>query len=212
MKILDSYRPGSQRFQADLSRLCADETDLIFLMRHGRIAGDGKKRFIGHTDVPLDESGRTQARTWHNACGAIPFGLIYSSALQRCRETASLVCPDRQINVDPRLNEINMGTWDGKSFEEIKATMPLEFERRGQKMYHFRPPDGESFQDLFNRVYPFFTNNINKQPPHKRHRILVLTHAGVIRSVVCHLLRMNPATDLFTIPLDYGQLFVISSD
>ena len=157
MKILNSYEPCSKRFQADLSSLYSKNDSLVYLLRHGRIEGHGTKRFIGQTDVFLDDIGKSQAKTWNKALNSIHFNAVYSSSLKRCSKTAQLVCPNQNINIDNRLNEINMGNWDGKTFDEIKKNNLEEFKKRGREMYQFRPANGESFKDLSDRIFPFLT-------------------------------------------------------
>ncbi len=216
MKILSSYEPCSKRFQADLSSNYSKNDSLVYLLRHGRIEGHGTKRFIGQTDVLLDDLGKSQAATWNKAFDSIHFNAVYSSSLKRCCQTAQLVCPKQNINIDNRLNEINMGNWDGKTFDEIKKKRLEEFEKRGSQIYQFRPANGESFKDLSDRVFPFFNSlekaglnheiALGQEDPYSN--ILVITHAGVIRTLICHILEMNPK-DLFKIKLAYGELFVL---
>jgi probable phosphoglycerate mutase len=179
---------------------------LIFLLRHGRIQEHEQKRFIGQTNVLLDTLGREQGLFWQTALADIKFDAVYSSALKRCADTALLACPHQNPCLDSRLNEIHMGTWDGKSFDEIRESMPGEFERRGRNMNQFRPPGGESFQDVADRVLPFLDEVQNKQSG----PILVVTHAGVIRVILNRLMDPDP-NDLFKIKIEYGQLSVISS-
>ncbi len=180
-------------------------------MRHGQILGYETKRFIGLTDVSLSEQGKNQAMlTWHKAFSSIKFNTVYSSSLKRCLNTARLVCPKQEIITDHRLNEINMGDWDGKTFTEIKKTKFEEFEKRGKQMYQFRPAKGESFKDVSDRVLPFFNDLETQQNKlnNNDNKVLVVTHAGVIRVLICNILKMNP-DNLFTIKLDYGHLFVL---
>jgi len=149
--------------------------------------------------------------SWNKAFAPIKFNTVYSSTLERCLNTAQLVCPKQEIKTDHRLNEINMGDWDGKTFADVKKTKFEEFEKRGQQMYQFRPTGGESFKDLFDRILPFFNNLAIKQHElnNYNNKVLVVTHAGVIRVLTCHILKMN-SQDLFKIKLDYGHLFVLS--
>jgi len=183
----------------------------MFLLRHGQIHGHEKKRFIGgRTDISLDDVGKAQALAWQKAFSEIQFDAVYSSELKRCLNTAAIICPEQNIQIDPVLNEINMGTWDGKSFDEIREAVPLEFERRGRQIDRFRPPEGESFQDLLERVSPFFNGCIKKHQSQQLSRILVVTHAGVIRVMASRLLKINPK-QLFEIRMDYGHLFLVST-
>jgi probable phosphoglycerate mutase len=197
-------------------------------LRHGQIKGHETKRFIGQTDVSLDDQGKNQALKWHKLFASIRFNAVYSSSLKRCLDTAQVVCPKHDIHIVPSLNEINMGQWDGKTFAEIKKDRPEEFKKRGSQIHQFRPANGESFKDLSDRVLPFFndigksqtqlkiknsqnatgTSKIQNRARIPDNKILVVTHAGVIRVLICHILGMNPE-DLFEIKLDYGQLYVL---
>ncbi|MEI6611039.1 MAG: histidine phosphatase family protein [Deltaproteobacteria bacterium] len=209
--MLDTYRPGSKRLQEDLSSLYSAEKSLLFLLRHGQIEGHEEKRFIGsRTNIPLDHVGKAQALAWQKEFSEISFDAVYSSELKRCRDTAALICPEENIQIDPVLNEINMGKWDGKSFDEIREAVPFEYERRGRQIDSFRPPEGESFQDLLERVLPFFDCCIKMHQSQQSRRILVVTHAGVIRVIACRLLKINPK-QLFEIRMDYGHLLLIST-
>ncbi|MBU0971808.1 MAG: histidine phosphatase family protein [Proteobacteria bacterium] len=204
MKLRNTYRPGSKRLQDVPSGQFSNNRPCLFLLRHGQIQGHETRSFIGQTDIALDETGKAQALFWKNALAHIRFGRIYSSALARCRDTADLVCPGKETTIDARLNEINMGTWDGVSFAHIRNTLPDLFDQRGLQMETFRPPGGESFNDLYNRVFPFF-ESLGKtlEAP-----TLVVTHAGVIRVMLCRYLGMDPGK-LHEIKMGYGHLFVL---
>jgi probable phosphoglycerate mutase len=178
---------------------------LIFLLRHGQIQGSEKKRFIGRTDVHLDQTGIQQALYWKKAFSSVGIETIYSSSLERCTHTAGVIANGKQITTVPALNEINMGDWDGKSFDDIKQSLPREFENRGQMIDQFRPPRGESFQDLQERVWSFFETLREKQAG----RILVVTHAGVIRVLMCNIMGLH-LKEIFKVKLVYGQLFMLS--
>ncbi len=206
MKILNEYRPGSKPLQDDPSKQFSNTRPCIFLLRHGQIQGHQTRRFIGRTDVPLDETGVTQALFWKNAFANVRFDQIYSSSLSRCQDTAALICPEKKIRIDERLNEINMGTWDGESFDHIRKTSPQLFEQRGEQIDTFAPPKGESFKDLQTRAAPFFEElSQNLKSP-----TLVVTHSGVIRLMICHYLGMAPR-QLFEVKLGYSHLFLLGN-
>jgi probable phosphoglycerate mutase len=175
----------------------------VFLLRHGRIQGAGEKRFIGNTDMDLDDIGISQARYWHQALAPLIIDTIYSSGLTRCRHTATIIAGDRTVIPDPALNEIRLGQWDGRTFEEIKQQDPDGFRQRGDHLDTFRPPGGESFLALQNRVLPFFNQCLRKHGTP-----LFVTHAGVIRVILCHVTGLA-LKDLFQIPMAYGQLVVL---
>jgi probable phosphoglycerate mutase len=173
------------------------------LLRHGRIQGAGEKRFIGNKDMDLDDIGISQARYWHQALTPLTIDTIHTSGLTRCRHTARIIAEDRTVTSHPELNEIHLGQWDGRTFEEIKQQDPAGFRQRGEHLDTFRPPGGESFLDLQNRALPFFHHCLRKPGTP-----LFVTHAGVIRVILCHVTGLA-LKDLFQIPMAYGQLVVL---
>lgn len=180
---------------------------LIFLLRHGRIKDHETKRFIGATDVELDPMGIDQALYWKKAFSSLNFEAVHSSSLQRCTRTAELIANDKKIITSPALNEIHMGKWDGCSFDQIKQQSAKEFEKRGKNLDTYKTPGGESFHDTSCRAVPYFKDCATTL----KNNILFVTHAGVIRVILCHLLGIKLA-DLFQIKISYAQLFVIQPD
>ncbi len=68
----------------------------------------------------------------------------------------------------------------------------------------FRAPLAENFHDLSSRVLPFFDRCVHK----RREKILIVTHAGVIRVILSHILNLE-LKNLFQISVPYGELFVL---
>jgi len=176
---------------------------LVFLLRHGCIQKPREKRFIGTTNLALTPVGTDQAVYWEQAFADIPLDAILTSMLDRCIDTGQIIARHRPIESTPALNEIHLGEWENHSFDRVKKDTPEAFEQRGRHMDRFRPPGGESFQDLSDRVLPLFEKTAS--PPG---RTLMVTHAGVIRVILCHILN-QPLKALFQFPLDYGELIVI---
>jgi probable phosphoglycerate mutase len=176
------------------------------MLRHGRIQGAGEKRFIGSTDTDLDDIGISQASYWQQILASLTIDTIYTSSLTRCRHTATIIAEDRTVIPAPALNEIHLGQWDGRTFEEIKQQDPAGFRQRGEHLDTFRPPGGESFLNLQNRVLPFFNQCLRKPGTP-----LFVAHAGVIRVILCNISGLA-LKDLFQIPMAYGQLVVLEKN
>jgi len=161
--------------------------------------------------VDLDPTGLLQASYWKQAFGPINLDAIYSSSLNRCDYTAQLIANGKKVIKTSALNEINMGSWDGQTFDRIKKDQPKEFKKRGQCIDTFKAPGGESFYDVSLRAVPFF--NLCAKDMEKGmekgmgRKILIVTHAGVIRVILCHILKLK-LKELFQIKLSFGQLFV----
>lgn len=169
----------------------------ILLLRHGSLQTvDDKKRFLGQTDLSLSEQGRRQAKFWSRQLADWPMDAIFCSDLQRCRETADMIAEDRRSVVTPlaELREIDLGQWEGMRFDRVKQLWPDAFLLRGRDIAAFRPPDGESFNDLRQRVVRVFERQVGQGDGN----LLFVAHAGVIRVLLCHLLGM-PTANLFRI-------------
>jgi alpha-ribazole phosphatase len=177
-----------------------------YLIRHGDTRQDQVKRYIGHTDLPLNALGRAQARALQKRLAPIPFDRIYSSDLHRCLETARIIAgpQGKGIRKLPSLREINLGEWEGQSMANIRQRFPDKFQDRGRDLAGFRTPGGESFRELQARVVPTFLDLINNTEGH----LLVIAHAGVNRAILCHLLG-RPLDELLEVPQAFGCLNII---
>ena len=180
-------------------------------MRHGQVDTGPGRMFLGQTDLPLDETGKAQARLWQAELAPVCLAGVYVSSLLRARQTSALCCPGRTATVDARLNEIHLGSWDGKRFDHIRRRFPEAFAQRGKDIYRFRTPGGESFQDVGGRAVSFFQDLARQMPGKKKTHTLVITHAGVIRTLCC---RWGGAseTDFFACKPAHGELWVFDPD
>lgn len=180
---------------------------MVFLLRHGAVQKPGGgKHYIGHMDLPLNDVGRELAHWWADHFLNAGLKKIYSSDLTRCLETARII-GDR-CSLEPRalteLREICLGEWEGKTFDTIKTLYPQESGYRGDHIADHRPAGGESFRDLQTRVEPIFREITHQHAG----SILIVTHAGVIRVLMCGILGM-PLENLFSIGQSYGALNII---
>lgn len=165
---------------------------MIVLMRHARTTG-GRGRCIGRTPLPLSAAGVAQAQGLVQSLGPIDFKALYSSPSTRALETLAPLASylDFDVTVVPALDEIDMGQWEGRAFETICEDDPVGYERRGRQFATFRPPDGECFNDVADRALAALAAFPVGPAP-----VLALTHAGVIRSILCRLTN-HPMDDLF---------------
>ena len=180
--------------------------NLLYLMRHGAIEATEEKRFVGQIDPPLSPDGRKQSEWQGRQLMDIPFSEVWCSDLKRAYETAAIVTRDRGLAMlsAPELREINLGQWDGMAMSQIREQFPDLWQARGEDIGHFRPPGAESFADLQQRAVPFIRNIAAQSAGNT----LIVTHAGVIRVLLCQVLQM-PLSHLFRIHLDYGGLTLI---
>ena len=77
----------------------------LYIIRHGETDWNVKRRFQGHSDIPLNEEGRRLAYLTAEALKEVPFTRIYTSPLKRASETAAIIKGVRQIPIieEPRI-------------------------------------------------------------------------------------------------------------
>lgn len=181
----------------------------IYLVRHGRIQlEDEQRRFIGQTDLPLNEGGIKQAQYLRNMLSRADITAIYCSDLLRTRQTAEIIAAPKNIDFIPRrgLREIDMGEWEGCTFAEIARRFPHEFKARGADIAYYRVPRGESFADCSRRVLADFHDFLASSSGN----IVIVGHAGVNRLLLSHVLGMSLA-NIFRVRQDYGCLNVLQT-
>ena len=109
-----------------------------------------------------------------------------------------------RICIRKELREISLGQWEGVAVEDIQNNFPDQWELRGKNLKGFRPPEGESFSDLSQRVLPTFYMLCEHSPGD----ILIVTHGGVIRVILAEFLKID-LNDIFEIPQEYAALNIM---
>ena len=102
----------------------ASEGQKVYLLRHGETEWSLNGRHTGVTDVPLTENGRRIARLLQPILSREEFAMVFTSPLQRARETCELAGLGALANIDRDLMEWNYGEYEGLTTEEIRQTNP----------------------------------------------------------------------------------------
>ena len=183
------------------------ESKRIYLMRHAKPELPfGGRVYYGRTDFPLSEEGRAAAAKLGEALrGKVTFDALYTSGMKRAVETASLVVPEMEGKTVPELREVDLGEWDGRSYDEVREQFIEIYEKRGTKFASTAPPGGETFEELQHRAVPAFEKILSA---HAGGNILIVAHGGAIWSIVSHLFGLD-LSDMFFFPLDYCGIDII---
>ncbi len=161
-------------------------TTTVYLIRHGETDWNLAGRWQGHADVPLNEVGYRQARLLARRLAAegVRFDAIYSSDLARAFQTAWEIGAAVKVPVQllPNLREIDLGTWSGLTYDEIKTTHPTEIAllEQGQDIPR---GGGETLSALRKRVVEAVDAIANH---HKGSTLALVTHGGCIRMLLAH--------------------------
>jgi len=156
----------------------------ITLLRHGLTLDNEKGRYIGWTNGSLSEDGRTMLYRQRNELSYPHPDVLYSSDLLRCQETANILYPTTEVLLMPEFRELNFGTWEGKTYEELKNDSL--YQAWLTSPFHTCPLNGESFKELEQRVLKGIKKILNNTALTGHSEIVIMTHGGVIRLLLEH--------------------------
>lgn len=160
----------------------------IYLIRHGRaLQPEGGRRCIGRTDLPLSPEGEEQAEALKIWLETHP-AAVYASPLARARDTAQRMANGRSVTVLDALREVDVGLWEGLTFDEIRLRWPERYAQRGCHLAGSAPPEGESFLQGGRRL----TDAVQAILRKAEGDVALVSHSGVIRGLVCRMLPMDP--------------------
>jgi len=147
----------------------------LALLRHGPTDWNALGRIQGHVDIALSEEGLARMRELRPP-PSFAQARAYASPMQRARQTAQALGLENPA-LDARLMEQNWGRWEGLSRAEILARDGEDaFAQAGLKL-RFRPPGGESTEELHDRVAAFL-----KDVARQERDAIAVTHLGVLRA------------------------------
>jgi probable phosphoglycerate mutase len=152
----------------------------ILLVRHGETDWNRERRWQGHADRPLNDTGRAQARALAELLAAEPPDAIVSSDLGRARETAEIVGAriGVAVELDSRLREVDVGEWSGLTAAEVEQRFPDGLRRRLAGGTGWER--GETYEQLHERVVAALHEIAAAAG---EGRVLVVTHGGAMRAV-----------------------------
>jgi 2,3-bisphosphoglycerate-dependent phosphoglycerate mutase len=150
----------------------------LYLIRHGKSTWNQTGRIQGQTDVPLSDEGVRQAEALAKRLKSWKFDRVYSSDLQRAKQTAETVCPKASITFDARLREIHLGDFQGRTWNEMTDEERDVYSVWFAGSYRQKVPGGESNDDLRDRALAWLA-----ELP-KEGRVIAFTHGGFIVSAL----------------------------
>jgi alpha-ribazole phosphatase len=162
----------------------------LILVRHATIGPKYRGCFIGSTDVSLSEEGRRQTSALARVLSARVPSRCLCSPMKRSLETAKLAMAESvvPIETDPDLREVDFGRWEGKTFKEIEQVDADLVKAWASFELDFSFPEGEKVAEFLQRVERVAERIQADAGP----SVLVFTHGGVIRALICRLLGLAP--------------------
>lgn len=157
----------------------------IYLLRHGKV--DAAPGLHGQADLKVDEAEQRKiAQAWQQT-GREVEGII-SSPLSRCHDLAEILAEQQllPLSVEPQLQELDFGDFDGIPFDMLSEHWN-KLDAFWKAPAQHTIPNAESLDDFSHRVtcaWSQIINDINDN-------LLIVTHGGVIRMILAHVLGVD---------------------
>ena len=183
----------------------------IVLVRHGATDWNLQGRCQGSSDRTLSDAGIRQAEQTAALLGKENLHAIYSSHLQRARQTAELISEphDLPVLVEEELRELDHGELEGLTFNEIKTRYAEFLARWRTEPAEIRVPGGERLADVAERAWSGL-NQIVRRHLEAEH-IVVVSHNFPILGIVCRITGTH-LNDYRTFHLDPCSVTRLSHD
>lgn len=170
----------------------------VTLLRHGHTTSGPVYR--GRVDVPLSDKGWQQM---HAAVNGLEPDLIITSPLQRCADFADQL--GALVKRDERLLEMDFGDWDGRNRDEVWQEQEEAVKAFWSAPMTVSPPGGENLTQVQDRAAAAMQEHIAYALDNDLQHLLLISHGGVIRCLLGHVLKMT-GKGLFHLYVPYAGL------
>ena len=155
---------------------------MVYLIRHGETEWARDGRHTGRTDIPLTETGRTQAEFLLPIFDEVSFSRILSSPLQRALETARLAGQGNRVELVPDLMEWDYGDYEGITTEQIREKIP------DWSIWTHPCPNGETINEVAARA-----DRVISQVRSQEGNVALFSHGHLLRVLAVRWLGLEPA-------------------
>lgn len=161
----------------------------LILLRHGQSIWNLENRFTGITDIDLSPTGIIEAENAGILLKKFSIDLIFTSTLKRAIHTTDIVVKvlGTKIRVvqNSALNERCYGDLQGLNKADTIVKYGEKQVQLWRRSYETIPPNGESLKNTYDRVIPFYKDNI--VPELKTKNILIVGHGNSLRALIMYL-------------------------
>jgi broad specificity phosphatase PhoE len=162
----------------------------LLLVRHGETLWNRERRFQGFADIPLSSKGEQQARALAETLKSVSLAGVYCSDLMRARATAEFIAREHGVPVlaDGRLREVNQGSLEGKSLEDLVRVYPALLERWMAEPADVEIPEGESLRAVQARAWEAVREILDRHPDGA---VAVVGHNLCLLAVICKVIGLD---------------------
>ena len=200
-----------------------NSTCRVFLARHGQsMVVERGEPVYSHHPIGLTADGRRQAERLATTLAPVRLDAVYTSNLNRARETAQFVADAQGLDpiVVPELIEISLGDFEGMTLDRVHAEQENfvpwlevafnewfpsdEFHHPAELVF----PNGESVVGVYERVIEPFLRIVRA---HLGGTVAVISHGWVLQPLLCHILGA-PITSYYRLQLRYAEPTLVEID
>ena len=162
----------------------------LLLVRHGETAWNREGRYQGRTDIPLSDVGLEQVKALALRLAHLPIDLAIASPLSRAKQTANAILAGRAttLELDPALQEISHGAWEGKLSTEVERDHAEMFGvwKTSPGRDALAGPKAETLGDVESRAWPVLERMCDRLAGDEVG--LIVAHDAVNRVLLCRIL------------------------
>jgi len=188
---------------------------LLILVRHGESIWNAKGIWTGRTDIDLTEKGYEEARRAGETIKHIQFDVAYTAPLIRTRHTLDeikKILSDKTFpdEIVPALTERDYGELTGKNKWDVEKEYGEKQFLAWRRGWDTPPPGGESLKDVYNRVVPFFENDILPRLIEEQN-ILIVSSGNELRALIKYLENISDS-DIMNTEIKTGEVWEYTID
>jgi len=169
----------------------------IYLVRHTKVAVS-KEYCYGASNVALAESHKTDIQDVQNKLKDMKFTKSYTSPLTRCKVLSSALTA--KAIEEEALMEMSLGDWELQKWADLDQDAVNIWMK---DFVNVCPPNSENFLEYSMKPVFFFDEMVSQL--NEDDKVLITSHSGAIRSIVCHVLNLSLA-HAFNFEIDYGSI------
>jgi broad specificity phosphatase PhoE len=161
---------------------------LLYFLRHGQTDWNKDHRVMGHTPVPLNETGRAGMTALARALKSEELRVVYTSTVARALESASILADEwgAALREEPRLNEAEFEEWIGKTYADLRDDEQFRLYLSTPTRAHFSGKEG--IVDIQKRALAAVDRILGEA---KTGKAAVVSHSDIIKPVLTHWLGMD---------------------
>jgi len=180
----------------------------LYFLRHGQTTCSRENLFCGSVDSQLTPEGHQMAEAFAGAYQHTPWSAVFSSPMQRTRDTAKPLC--QAIGLQPELRdglrEINYGEWESKTVAAVSQEFHDDYLRWTADPAWYPPTGGELAVTIAARAL-MVIEEIKQQ--YQSGNVLIVSHKATIRIVLCSLLGIDVGRFRYRLTCPVGSVSIV---